>query len=209
MPVAEDTWTTLAIEGDGAALRKLLEPLIPQLRRHLEPKIRRIHQAAFDADEVIQITFVEAFLRIGQFTPDGPDAFRVWLFKIADNNLKDAVRSIERRKRPPRDRQLAWPAGDDSYVDLMMHLGGTQTTPSEHAARVEAKAAIETALTKLPPDYAAVVRLCDLEGMSTTEAGKVIGKREGAVYMIKTRAHTRLQELLASSISWTFQPVPK
>jgi len=74
--------------------------------------------------------YLEAFLRIGSFTSKGPDSFQVWLRQLAQNDLRDAIKALEREKRPPLGKRVELPPRDDSYVALYEFLGATSTTPS-------------------------------------------------------------------------------
>ena len=85
-----------------------------------------------------------------------------------------------------------------TYVSLLENLGGTITTASRHAQKNEAKIMLEACLGQLPPDYAKVILLHELEGQSASEVAKSIGRSIGAVYMLRARALTRLRELLPS-----------
>ncbi|HEY3242379.1 MAG TPA: sigma-70 family RNA polymerase sigma factor, partial [Phycisphaerae bacterium] len=62
------------------------------------------------------------------------------------------------------------------------------------------------AIGKLPADYAKVVRMYDLEGRSVAEVAAAVGRSEGAVYMLRSRAHDRLRELLASASRFMSTP---
>lgn len=195
---AGERLTSAAIGGDRDALRDLLRRHDQYLRGHVASKIRATHRAAFDEDDVLQVTYLEAYLRIRQFNPNGPGSFRAWLLRITENNLQDAIRSLNCRKRPPRDKQVSIPAGDESYVTLLSLLGGTATTPTTHLRRAETKSLLEQALGKLPPDYETVVRLSDLAGRSMDDVANAMGRTAASVRMLKARAHARLSELLGS-----------
>lgn len=191
-----------AVEGDESALSELLRRHGPEVRVAMGHKIGVHWRSVIDEDDVMQVTYLEAFLRIGSFVPgeNADDSFRGWLRRIAENNLKDAVRSLERAKRPDPRRRVQARAGanDDSYVDLVETLGVTNSTPSRAAAKVEAQSAIEKTLAKLPPDYAEVIRQYDLRGQSAEEVSKHLGRSEGAVFMLRARAHDRLRELIGT-----------
>ncbi len=193
-----DTLTTAALAGDRDALRDLLRRHDPHLRAHFTGKIRATHRAAFDVDDVLQVTYLEVYLRIGQFRPGRPGGFRAWLTRIAENNLLDAVRGLGRQKRPPRERQVVLPSREESCASLFSMLSGDATTPSMHMARKEAKAKLECALDKLPPDYETVVRLCDLEKLPVGDVAKAMERSPASVYMLRARAHARLAEFLGS-----------
>lgn len=199
-PAEESRLTAAAVRGDGDALARLLQEHGPRVRARLAGKIGPVWRSVLEEDDVLQVTFLEAFLRIGTFTPRGPGAFLAWLTQIAENNLRDAIRGLERAKRPdPRRRVQARAVTEESYTDLVGLLGVTSTTPSRVAARQEAGSAIETALAKLPPDYRTVIRLYDLECRDIGEVAGQVGRSPGAVYMLRARAHDRLREELGGA----------
>ena len=199
MKVREEKLIAEAVSGDDDALRLLLETHHAVLRARIAPQIGRRYQSALSVEDVLQLTYLEVFLRIAQYRLDAGGTFLNWLTAIAENNLRDAIRELERQKRPPRARQVGARIGDDSYVTLLASIPGTQTPPAQKASRKEIREIIEAALAELPPDYATVIRLCDLEGRSGAEAAEAIGKSRGAVYMIRLRARDRLAEILGSS----------
>lgn len=193
----EDRLLAEATSGDVDALSTLLKRHGPEARRGLI--ISECWRPMIEADDVMQVTYVEAFIRIGQFTPEGPGSFVAWLRQIAQNNIRDAIRELERDKRPPVDKRIDPPRGDDSFVELYDLLGATTTTPSRDAARQEIKKILESAIAGLPPDYATAVRLHDLEGKTDTEVATAMGRSRGAVFMLRARAHDRLRERLGSA----------
>jgi len=143
----------------------------------------------------MQVTYLEAFLRINQLEARTSDGFRAWLDRLAQNNLRDAIRELQRQKRPDPRNQMQSPAGD-SVTTLLDALGGADQTASQVVAIRESKQALEKALAHLPPMYAQVVRAHDLEGQSVAEVAQSLGRTPGAVYMLRARALDRLRELL-------------
>jgi len=199
MSFCEESLIVAAVAGDRAALEKLLEHHFPALCDRLKGAIGPAYRSVLDADDVLQITCMEAFLGIARFKPRNPDAFFGWLLTIAQNNLRDAIRSLDRDKREPRGRQVRDPYGTDSYVGLLANLVGTGTTPSGLAAREEMTIALKEAIGKLPEFYQQVVRLIDLEGRSTNTVAEAIGRTPGAVHMARQRAHDHLARLMGDS----------
>jgi RNA polymerase sigma factor (sigma-70 family) len=197
MAEADDLLSSAA-GGDVDALSLLLEQSTPLLRKHVSGRIGREWRALLEVDDVIQVTFVEAFLSITQCTArDGP-GFSRWLQRIAENNISDAIRELNRLKRPPARKRLQDPA-DAPCVALVELLAITSSTPSRRARRREACDVVTAALKKLPPDYQRVVRLYDLEGEPVRQVAQALGRSEGAVFMLLARAHERLRQLLIKS----------
>jgi RNA polymerase sigma factor (sigma-70 family) len=145
----------------------------------------------------MQVTYLEAFLRIRSFQAVGPGAFLAWLRRIADHNLRDAIKGLQRQKRPPPGRCLGQVSGD-SAVDLLARIGVTTTTPSRAAAGRELHTLLQDALAALPADYAAVVRLYDLEAWPISDVAARLARSPGAVHMLRSRAHLHLRALLGS-----------
>lgn len=199
MSFCEESLIAAAVAGDRAALEKLLEYHFPSLCDRLKGAIGPAYRAVLDTDDALQITCMEAFLGIARFHRRGPDAFFGWLLRIAQNNLRDAIRSLDREKREPRKRQVRDPYGTDSYVGLLANLVGTGTTPSGHAAREEMMTVLKEAIGKLPELYQKVVKLIDLEGNSTDVVAKSLGRTPGAVHMARQRAHDHLSRLMGDS----------
>lgn len=185
-----------AVSGDADALSALLRQHGPSVERSL--RIESIWQSMLEPADVMQVTCLEAFLSIRQFDIDGRTTFEAWLRRIAENNLKDAVRGLMRQKRPqPRDRVRPAP-GEDSIAGLANMLGVTLTTPSKNIRQDEASQALMRAIEALPDDYATVIRLYDLEGQSVEETSAHLGRSPGAVFMLRARAHERLRGLLGT-----------
>ncbi len=199
MLVSQDSLTTAAIAGDRDALEGLLRRHHEDLHRWVATRIGRQYRSALDADDVLQVTYMEVFLRIEQFEPVGPGAFGAWLRMIAEHNLQDAIRELKRKKRPPRDRQIAASGSRDSYIGLLASLKSRGTTPSAGAARQELGRVIDEALQKLPSDYEQVVRMYYLMERTADEIALEMNRSPGAVHMLKLRAHDRLAELLGES----------
>ena len=55
---------------------------------------------------------------------------------------------------------------------------------------------LERAIGCLPPVYQTVVRMRDLEGRPVREAAAEVGRSEGAIHMIRSRAHRLLAQHL-------------
>lgn len=188
--------------GDRPALIGLLEACAPRVRGRIAPKITGYLRPFLDEDDVMQVTYLEVVTRFETFTNGDAGGFLSWMSRLAENNLIDAVRMIEADKRPnPRNRvETAGRVGSggeamQSLIDL---IGVTVTSPSKAAAGQEIKSALAAVLDRLPPDYATVIKLYDLQGRSAAELAAELDRSEGAIYMLRARAHDRLRDLLPS-----------
>jgi RNA polymerase sigma-70 factor (ECF subfamily) len=197
--MAPDAILDKAMAGDEAALSELLRQAAPELRASLAGKIGKHWQSMLEPDDVLQVTFLEAFLRIRDFKPTGPGSHIAWLRRIAENNLRDAIRGLEADKRPSPRKRLHSPTAEQSFVALVEVLGVNTTTPSRDAAKGEAVGAMMHALRALPADYQKVIRLYDLEGLAAQEVATELGRSLGAMFMLRARAHDRLKDELGSA----------
>ena len=204
----EEALVNSASGGDEAALCTLLEHCGPIVRDRVKPKIGAQWRTSLDEDDVMQVTYLESFLLVGQFKYRGAGSFLAWLSQVAENNLRDALRGLQAAKRPnPKRRvQVSKHAAENSFVALVELLGATESTPSRAAARDESEQIIEQVLSSLPPDYERVVRLYDLECRSAQEVAEQLGRSTGAIYMLRARAHERMRSELGNASQFFTDP---
>jgi len=193
--------------GDRQALADLLAAIGPQVRARLVGRIAPGYRSVLEEDDVMQVTYLEAVLDIEKFVGGGVAGFVAWLTRMAEHNLLDATRALSSAKRPdPRRKVGPPPSYQDSVIGLMDMLGATSQTPSRDAARLEAGAWLERALKQLPPDYERVIRLYDLAGKDPAIVAAEMGRSQGAVFMLRARAHDRLKQILGSASKFFSTP---
>ena len=185
--------------GDSASMALILKEVGPRVRERIAPKIGRQWSGLIEADDIMQVSYLEAFAQLGRATIKDEVSFVAWLTRVAENNLRDAVRAFDRAKRPDPRKRLTGPVNDESYVGLVEVLGVTTTTPSRVAARQEAVRILDQTLGKLPADYAKIVRLYDLECKPIEEVARELGRSAGACYMLRARAHDALREAMGTA----------
>jgi RNA polymerase sigma-70 factor (ECF subfamily) len=190
-----------AVKGDGNAISSLLKTYGPGIERQL--KIDRRWRHAFDAGDVMQVTYMEVFLQMAHFRPEKADSFESWLRRIAENNLRDAIRGLGRQKQPPPSKRISELATNEgSFVDLFETLTAHSSTPSRSLARKDIRRLIDAAIERLPEDYSHVIRTHDLDGRSINEVAEGMNRSAGAVHMLLSRARERLGELLETASVW-------
>lgn len=192
---ADDSLLRLAVSGNTEALGELLERTALQIRREI--RIHNVWMSKLDADDVMQVTFLEAVLYIRRFDPDRSGSFSGWLLRIAENNVRDLTRLLGRQKRPPPERQVH-PTPEDSCHELIETLTATSQTPSRTVSLQESRELMELAISRLPRDYRRVVELYDLKSIPIEQVAETLNRSPGAVYMLRARAHDRLREILGS-----------
>lgn len=188
-----------AIQGDYDVLEALLSEHGPGVRAQISGRIDATLQALLDPDDVMQVTYLEAFLRVRGLENRGPEAFRAWLATLATNNLRDAIRGLSAQKRMPLNHRLAV-NGAGSEAVLLEQLAVTSTTASREFAVSELHSIVRAEVDALPTDYARVVRLYHLEGKSADEVASVLGRSSGSIYMLRARALDLLRERLMARL---------
>ncbi len=189
-----------ARSGDEGAISKLLLKVSPELQRRIEAKIGHPYRSLLDAEDVLQITYIEAMLYLDRFDDHADErAFAAWLLRIAEHNLTDAIRGLEAAKRPSPTQRVRKRTIHESYDSLIVCLGATRTTPSRIAGTCEAIEHLERAIASLPPDYAEAVRAVDIEQRPVRVVAESMGRSCGAIYMLRSRAHDALRESLGSA----------
>lgn len=162
-----------ALRGNSDAFRVLFRDMQPRLLRYLRAL------AGDDAEDVASETWLQVARDLGSFTGDY-DAFRGWVTTIARHRALDHLRS--RGRRPPSVPVPAEDLADRSAAD---------DTAASAIEAVGTDAAIRL-IAELPPDQAEAVLLRAVVGLDAKTAGKVLGKRAGA---IRSAAHRGLRTL--------------
>ena len=186
-----------AVAGDGDALTALLRDAAPRVRAWLAGRIPEPMRPAFDVDDVMQVTYLEAFLRVSSVEHHSGQAFGDWLRQLAQRNIDDAVHALELGDHAPHQEQDAIGDPHEAAHALYNRLGAASIDPQGRDALREFHDAIHQALDVLPEDYARALRLFELERCGVAEVARKMGRSEGAVFMLRARALDRLRELFA------------
>lgn len=195
---SSDGLITRAVAGDYDAVTQLLTQYGPEVERSLS--IGREWRAVLEPSDVMQVTYLEAFLEIEGYDPTRSEPFSSWLRRIAENNLRDAIRALQRQKRPQPQNRVQFD-GDPS-TRLLETLGAGNNTPSRQLNRNEREARLDVALASIPEDYAQAVRFYDLQALPIAEVARRLSRSPGAVHMLRARAYDRLREILGTTSFW-------
>ena len=133
-----------------------------------------------DAEDATERTFVAALGAVQTFRDEGA-TFRSWLFRIAHNQVANALRSRGRRAASPLDLVDEPAANDDPVIAV---------TASEDARR------LRRAMARLSDDRRGVLVLRFVDGLSAREIGAVLDRSEGAVRVLQHRALRELATML-------------
>ena len=162
-----------AQQGDEQAFRVLYRDLQPRLLRYLRTMV------ADDAEDVAS----EAWLHIARDLPGfngDSDGFRGWAATIARHRAMDHQRRHRRR-----------PQSAATPIEDLSDLAAGDDTAQSAMDTVATRAAVAM-IADLPPDQAEAVMLRVVMGLDAENAGRVLGKKAGAV---RTAAYRGLRRL--------------
>ena len=173
-PESDDALMVRFCRGDEAAFGVLYDRYAPQL----EAFLRRLVRDQTLAEDLLQTTFLSFVRARGRYVATA--GLRAWIFSIAANAGRDALR----RRGARREELLSSQLGD---------LGGEAAAMSDPPlAR-----AIEEALRQLPEDQREAVLLHKMHGLSFPEVASALGTTVGAAKVRAHRGYQRLRVLLA------------
>jgi RNA polymerase sigma-70 factor (ECF subfamily) len=168
-------WMAAAQRGDAVAYRKLLEELLPVVRRWVRARL-------FDAvlaEDVVQNALLNLHRARRSYRPER--RFKPWLRAIVRNAVTDALRETGRR----RERE--------GLVDSFDALPHARVEPdAAGAGNGPLSPALRSALEELPASQRQAVELIHVEGLSVSAAAARAGVSVGA---LKVRAHRGYQAL--------------
>lgn len=183
-----------AVAGDRAVLETLLRHVEPGLRSHVS--IQPLWQRSIDVEDIMQVSCLEAFLRISTLREPTPAAFTAWMRRIVDNNLRDAIKGLERDRRPDaRRRNTRGPKGESART-LFATIADGSATAGGVAATAEEVERLTGAIKSLPRSYRRVIEELDIAERDVDDVADDMGRSRGAIHLLRKRAHDRLREIL-------------
>lgn len=169
-----------ACAGDEGAFRLLYRDMQPRLLRYLRALV------GAEAEDVASETWLHVARDLHTFHGD-TDGFRGWVTTIARHRATDHLRHSRRRPPPlmvTAEDLESWAAGDDTEARAL------ESVSTDSAIRL---------ISQLPQDQAEAVLLRVVVGLDAIAAGKVLGKRPGAVRTASYRGLRRISSYLAEA----------
>ena len=163
--------------GDARALETLF-------RRHLDATYvfaRRFLASREDAEEAASETWLRAgrALRAGRFR--GESRFKTWLLGIA------RLVCLERTRQPRLPTLSLSGLAETDRGDWVLFSPDPDPVSD-----------LDAALASLSEDHKLILTLCDLQGLSSAEAGVILGRTAAAAKSLHGRARRALRDALLS-----------
>ena len=157
--------------------RKAFEQIVAQYSEQLYWKVRHIVLVHEDADDVLQNSFVKAWVNLPEFR--GQSKISTWLYRIAINESLDFLR----KKKHQQDMSVDEAAGVASMLLADEYFDGD-----------EAQALLQEAIATLPDVQRTVFTLRYFDNMKYSEMSSFLDTSEGA---LKASYHHAVQKVTA------------
>jgi RNA polymerase sigma factor (sigma-70 family) len=161
-------WMAAAQQGDAAAYRKLLEEILPVVRRWVRARLFEENLV----EDVVQNALLNLHRARATYRPERP--FVPWMRAIVRNASIDALR--ERGRRLSRE----------IVVEELDALPNASTQPDLGPEDQSLSPELQAALAALPEGQREAVELIHVHGLSVAAAAARAGTTVGA---LKVRAH--------------------
>ena len=166
-------------DGDKKAFNTLVE----NYQKKIYNLARRIVINHHDADEVVQETFVKAYLNMSKFSEEYK--FYTWLYRIAVNTSLTLL-----KKRKYRGLSLEKITEEDHFQPV------SDADPHQDSQDSELKNLIRMALQSLSPELRSAFVLRTSKEMSYKEIAQTLNISEGTVMSRLSRAREKLKKYL-------------
>jgi RNA polymerase sigma-70 factor (ECF subfamily) len=175
---------TRLASGEETALDRLMD----RHARRLYHYLLRLLQDECEAEELAQETFVRVFRHAASFDPKR--SFKVWLYTIATNRVRDRARRQSRRP------QVSLESGGD-VAALRDVLPDRLPSPADCADSKERIGVVRAAIARLPDELRVPLVLAEFDELSHAEIAEITGGTPKAVEMRLYRARQLLRRELA------------
>lgn len=182
-PVSDERLLLRYTQGDVGAF----EQLVGRYRRELYNFLARFVGDRALAEDVFQETFLQVHLSAEGF--DVGRRLKPWLFTIAANKARDALRSRFRHPVAELDAEISGSDRDAArYVDLM---SADVPRPEETLQNQEAAAAVKNIVGQMPENLRVVLLLSYFHDFAYKEIAEVLSVPLGTV---KSRLHVAVKD---------------
>lgn len=179
--ISDEELLRLHRTGQKGAFEALMRRLGGELFRFL---IRFVGDRTL-AEDVFQDTFLQVHLAAEGF--DTSRRLKPWLFTIAANKARDALRSRSRRGAAALDAQVS--VGDDESTTFLDLLRADVESPGQRMESTELQQTVQKVVMEMPEHLRDVLLLSYFHQFSYKEIADILGVPLGTV---KSRLHAAI-----------------
>ncbi len=167
------------LDGDEEAFATLVN----RYRRELYNFLARFTGDAALAEDVFQEAFLQLHISAATFDPSR--RLKPWLFTIAANKARDAMRKAYRRQAAPLDATIGGAGSEQTatYADLMP---ADVPAPDEAILNLETREAVQKIISGMPENLRTVLLLSYFNEFAYKEIAEILDVPLGTV---KSRLH--------------------
>jgi RNA polymerase sigma-70 factor (ECF subfamily) len=167
------------MSGDEEAFRAIVGRYKNSLYAFLKQFLNRTDLV----EDVFQETFLQLFTSRESFDPNRP--LRPWLFTIAANKAKDALRKAQRSSAVPIGTISE--SQEMSFDEMLDSLGSDNTMPYEELERGETAARVNEVMGNMPEALREILTMAYFSRFSYKQMAEMLSIPIGTV---KSRLHT-------------------
>jgi RNA polymerase sigma-70 factor, ECF subfamily len=171
-----DRLVTKAQRGDAQAFGELYEYFVEQIYKYVLLKV----SSRIEAQDITSDVFGKAWDSLENYKQDN---FRAYLYKIANNTVIDHYRKYKNKS---------------VQVDDTNNIADEKTDLVENIYKKEQAGKVRQAISKLPKNYADVIRLRFFEDLPIKKTAEKLGKSSVSVRVTQHRALAKLRFVLVS-----------
>ena len=164
----------------------LAVPLIPALYNFA----RSLAHDPHEAEDLVQETLLKALRGFSSFEPGSH--FKAWVFRILRNTYLTSRSGLQASRTVALEDELGESAHDGIYPEGIIE----RQSPELILIRIGDRAAIQSAMDKLPGHLLEVILLCDVEDLKYKEIAAVLDIPIGTVMSRIARARAFLRREL-------------
>lgn len=192
----EEKLSELVKQGDRDALAEYTDLKRNQLLAFISKNISDALRKKVEPEDILQEVIISALNSFSEFDMGDREPFS-WLCHLAERRIIDAHRKyISAEKRSAKKEVGMFSSPQDDQKGLVDLLVVSMTSPSKAFSRDQKEFHMLQALEELPEDARIALTMRYIESSSSKEIAEKLGKSEGAVRVLLTRALSKLNETL-------------
>jgi RNA polymerase sigma-70 factor (ECF subfamily) len=165
--------------------RRAFDTLVERYTRELYNFLFHLTRDGSLAEDAFQETFLQIHRSAAAF--DAARPFKPWLFTIAANKARDALRQRQRQQAAPLDASIAGSDQGATYADLMP---ADVPSPESVLSNLQTRQAVDKIIAGMSENLRTVLLLCYFHEMPYQEIADALGVPLGTV---KSRLHAAVK----------------
>jgi RNA polymerase sigma-70 factor, ECF subfamily len=149
---------------------------------------------AADAEDAVQDAILSAYKHLDQFK--GQSQMSTWLTAIVINCARMHLRRRPRQTHLSLDERF----GEDQQYSMSERLVHSGPSPEDECRNSELDRRLTQFTKQLSPPLRKAFQLRELDGLSTSEAARILGVPDGTVKARVSRARAKLRRLMCRTL---------